>query len=125
MRAARDAGLIVSAHDCSEGGFAFALLECCMTGPAAVGAEIKLEGKGRLDELLFGEAPTRVIVSAPPEARARLEQAAHAAGVPIHPMGTVGGPRLTVAARGDRVVDLEVTPARAAWRGALAGHLKG
>ena len=40
-------------------------------------------------------------------------------------MGTVGGPRLTIATRGDRVVDLEVTPARAAWRGALAGHLKG
>src|SRR5262245_25640008 len=56
VRAARDAGLIVSAHDCSEGGLAMALLECCITGPSAIGAEIALEGKGRLDELLFGEA---------------------------------------------------------------------
>ncbi|OLD66621.1 MAG: phosphoribosylformylglycinamidine synthase II [Acidobacteria bacterium 13_1_40CM_2_68_10] len=125
VRAVRDSGLVVSAHDCSEGGLAFALLECCITAPgAAVGAGINLEGKGRLDEILFGEAPTRVIVSAPPEARARLEQKAHAASVPVHLMGTVGGSRLTVVAGGDRVIDLEIAPARAAWRAALAGHLK-
>jgi phosphoribosylformylglycinamidine synthase subunit PurL len=126
LRAARDAGLIVSAHDCSEGGLAFTLLECCITGPEGpVGAEVKLEGKGRLDELLFGEAPTRVIVSARPEGRARLEQMAHTSSVPIRPLGRVTGPRLAIAAGGDRVVDLEVAPARDAWRAALAGHLKG
>jgi len=126
VRAARDAGLIVSAHDCSEGGLAFALLECCITGPdGPVGAEVKLEGKGRLDELLFGEAPTRVIVSARPEGRARLEQMAHTSSVPIRLLGRVTGPRLAISAGSDRVVDLEVAPARDAWRAALAGHLKG
>jgi phosphoribosylformylglycinamidine synthase len=126
LRGARDAGLIVSAHDCAEGGLAFTLLECCITSPVApLGADLTLEGQGRLDELLFGEAPTRVVVSAPPEARARLEQMAHAASVPIQLLGPVGGGRLTIAAGGGRVVDCEIGPVRAAWRAALAGHLKG
>ncbi|PYT17327.1 MAG: phosphoribosylformylglycinamidine synthase subunit PurL [Acidobacteria bacterium] len=126
VRGARDTGLVASAHDCSEGGLAFALLECCITGPqGAVGAEIKLEGKGRLDELLFGEAPTRVIVSAPAECRARLEQMAHTASVPVSLIGRAGGPRLSITAGGGTVVDLELAPARTAWRAALAGHLKG
>ncbi len=126
LRGARDAGLILSAHDCAEGGLAFALLECCITSPvSAVGADLALEAPGRLDELLFGEAPTRVVISAPPEARARLEQMANTASVPIRLLGKVGGDRLTIKAGGGRVVDCEIPPARAAWRAALAGHLKG
>jgi phosphoribosylformylglycinamidine synthase len=126
VRKGRDAGLVASAHDCSEGGLAVALLESCITGPdGAAGAAITLEGKGRLDEILFGEAPTRVIVSTPPECRARLEQMAAAAGVPVRSLGRVGGDRLTIAAGGAPVVDLEAVSARVAWRGALAKHLQG
>ncbi len=126
VRGARDAGHIVSAHDCAEGGLAFALLECCISGPeGAVGAEIRLEPQGRLDALLFGEAPSRVVVTAPPESRARLDHVARAAGVPIHLLGRVGSDRLAIAVGGDGVVDLEVVPARSAWRAALGRHLKG
>ncbi|HEV8701521.1 MAG TPA: phosphoribosylformylglycinamidine synthase subunit PurL [Candidatus Polarisedimenticolia bacterium] len=126
VRTARDAGLVASAHDCSEGGLAVALLESCITGPnGAVGATISLEGKGRLDEILFGEAPTRIVVTTPPDCRARLEHAAAAAGVPVQSIGRVGGQRLTIAASGSPVVDLETVPARAAWREALAIHLQG
>ncbi len=126
VRDARDAGLVVSAHDCAEGGLAFALMEGCISGPdGALGAEINLQAAGRLDALLFGEAPSRIIVSAPPESRARLEHVARGAGVPIHLLGRVGGDRLSIAVSGTRVVDLEVVPARSAWRGALSQHLKG
>jgi phosphoribosylformylglycinamidine synthase len=126
VRAARNGGLIGSAHDCAEGGLAFALLECCITAPdGAIGAEIRLEGKGRIDTLLFGEAPTRIIVSAPPESRARLEQLALGYDVPARLLGRVGGDRLTIAAAGGgAVVDLEIAAARAAWLGALKNHLK-
>ncbi len=90
-----------------------------------MGAGITLEGNGRLDEILFGEAPSRVLVSTPPECRARLEQMALAAKVPVRLIGKVGGARLSIAASGGTVVDLETAAARAAWRGALATHLKG
>ena len=126
IRSARDAGHIVSGHDCSEGGLAFALLECCISGPeGAIGAEIRLDPAGRLDALLFGEAPSRIIVSAPPESRARLDHLARAAGVPIHFLGRAGGDRLSIVVGEENVVDLGVVSARAAWRSALGRQLRG
>jgi phosphoribosylformylglycinamidine synthase len=55
-----------SAHDCSEGGFAVALAECCiMRRDAQLGAEVDLSGYKSLSTrgLLFGEAQARVILS--------------------------------------------------------------
>jgi len=125
VRNARDNGLIVSAHDCAEGGLAFAVLESCITSPdGAIGADLKLDPAGRLDTLLFGEAPTRIIVSAPAETRARLEQMAGAAEVSIRLLGKVGGDRLTIAVGATPAVELDVVPARNVWRGALATHLQ-
>ncbi|AFY48729.1 phosphoribosylformylglycinamidine synthase II [Nostoc sp. PCC 7524] len=60
------AGWIHSAHDCAEGGLAIAVAECCLA--AKLGAEIYLEvtQSKRLDEMLFGEGGTRIIVSIAP-----------------------------------------------------------
>lgn len=60
------AGWIHSAHDCAEGGLAIAVAECCLAGK--LGAEIYLEvtQSKRLDEMLFGEGGTRIIVSIAP-----------------------------------------------------------
>jgi phosphoribosylformylglycinamidine synthase len=59
-------GWIKSAHDCAEGGLTVALAECCISGE--LGAEISLNFlEGRLDEVLFGEAGNRIIVSVQPE----------------------------------------------------------
>ena len=74
--AARD-GLIRSAHDCAEGGFAVTLAECCVES-GGVGARVELSGPTGLDDrfllvrALFGEAPSRVLVSASPGERDRL-----------------------------------------------------
>jgi len=55
-------GWLLCAHDCSEGGLAVALAECCISGK--LGAEIYLEqGSKRIDELLFGESASRILVS--------------------------------------------------------------
>ena len=69
-------GWVKSAHDCSEGGLAVALAECCMTnGDAMVGANIDLGALGkRLDAVLFGETQSRVIVSCAPENVERIAQ---------------------------------------------------
>ncbi|MBD2449532.1 phosphoribosylformylglycinamidine synthase subunit PurL [Nostoc sp. FACHB-152] len=59
------AGWVRSAHDCAEGGLAVALAESSIAGN--LGAEVKLEISPnqlqRLDEVLFGEAGARIIVS--------------------------------------------------------------
>jgi len=66
------AGVVRSAHDCSEGGLAVALAECAI-GDAEhpVGADVDLSPWSALPlrALLFGEAQARVIVSTADPAR--------------------------------------------------------
>src|SRR5436305_6319317 len=66
VRAAVRAGLVTAAHDCSEGGLAVALAEGCVTGRELVGLEAALDASGRGDQVLFGEGPSRVMVSVKP-----------------------------------------------------------
>ena len=65
-------GWINSAHDCAEGGLAVALAECCIS--ARLGADISLNGyQRRLDELLFGETTSCIIVSVDPKDKSDWE----------------------------------------------------
>jgi len=98
---------LASAHDVSEGGLAVALAECATTGPTSegdVGARVDVElpsGGGDASthaaSLLFGEHPTRVIVSVRPEHVAGVREAATRAGVPLAELGVTGGGSLSVA----------------------------
>ncbi len=84
-------GLVSSAHDCSEGGFAVALAECAMMErDAAVGVDVDLTPWAHLPEraVLFGEAQGRIIVST--GAPADVVAAAGRHGVPAHVIGRVG-----------------------------------
>jgi phosphoribosylformylglycinamidine synthase len=59
-------GWLNSAHDCAEGGLAVALAESSISGN--LGAEIVINTDNqRLDELLFGESASRIIVSVHPQ----------------------------------------------------------
>jgi phosphoribosylformylglycinamidine synthase len=109
-------GWVKSAHDCSEGGLAVALAECCMSnGEAMVGASIDLGAFGeRLDAALFGEAQSRVIVSCAPENVLRIAKTA----LPIIVLGTTGGNELKIeTSRGAFAWD--VTRLRDAWWNAI------
>ena len=58
-------GWVRSAHDCSEGGIAVALAESCISGN--LGAQVYvLLSTYRPDEMLFGEATGRILVSVSP-----------------------------------------------------------
>src|SRR6185312_6831972 len=91
-----EGGLLRSAHDCAEGGLAVALAECCVTGPRRLGAMATLPAEGRVDELLFGEAPSRIVVTVAPGDVERLMRIAEEWAVPAHVLGRVGGDRLEV-----------------------------
>ncbi|MEO7084050.1 MAG: AIR synthase related protein, partial [Gemmatimonadaceae bacterium] len=88
------AGLVHSAHDCSDGGLAVALAECCtMNREKPLGAFVSLTDWESIPPraLLFGEAQGRVIVSTvDPDAVMRH---AKAHNVPARVIGTVGGPK--------------------------------
>lgn len=100
-------GLAASAHDCSDGGLAVTLAESCIAG--RVGARVSLEKVSA--EKLFGEAPSRVVVSVPQGKQAEAEQALRASGVPFARLGQVGGERLVV----DGALDIPVSELEATW----------
>ncbi|MEK6531829.1 MAG: phosphoribosylformylglycinamidine synthase subunit PurL [Deltaproteobacteria bacterium] len=122
-RVAIRAGIINSCHDCSEGGLAVAIAECCMGPVASVGAVIELkDSQGlRTDDLLFGEAQGRFVASLDNGNVARLMKICEAFGVECSVIGTVGGGSLKV----NGFIDLELQKMRIAWEGALHGFLAG
>ncbi|MFQ6008640.1 MAG: phosphoribosylformylglycinamidine synthase subunit PurL [Candidatus Zixiibacteriota bacterium] len=90
-------GLIKSAHDCSEGGLAVALAECCITNrERQLGAEIMLPDPIRTDCLLFGETQSRVIISCAPKDVPDVMTFFHKREVPCTKIGTIGGNRLKI-----------------------------
>jgi phosphoribosylformylglycinamidine synthase subunit PurL len=98
------AGLIKSAHDCSEGGLLVALAESCISHhtaretPKLLGASVDLSSStaGRLDALLFGETQSRIIVSISVENADKAIRDAESRGLKATRLGTVGSDQLTV-----------------------------
>ena len=144
LRAA-EAGVLRSAHDCSEGGLAIALAESCFASlnRDAIGAHISL-GSGvqsleathdgatadsrpqisdsRLqtpDSLLFNESPSRIIITFNDSARSLIEAIAEAANCPITILGDVGGDRLRIKIDEDEVLNSRVAELEAVWRSSL------
>jgi phosphoribosylformylglycinamidine synthase len=60
-------GWIQSAHDLAEGGLAVALAEACIGNNLGATINIPVSESQRLDELLFGEVASQIIVSVSPE----------------------------------------------------------
>jgi phosphoribosylformylglycinamidine (FGAM) synthase-like enzyme len=97
-------GLCDTAHDCSEGGLAVALAEMAIAG--GMGCAIDLDGSAgeeRADVLLFGEAPSRILLALRPEALELVEALLAAEEVPARVLGTAGGTRLLIEACGERL----------------------
>jgi phosphoribosylformylglycinamidine synthase len=85
-------GLLMSAHDCSEGGIAVALAECAIAGNT--GATVTIPNGCASPGALFGEDPTRVIVTFLPAQEALVRRAATEARVSLITLGATGGESL-------------------------------
>jgi len=93
------AHLLSSAHDVADGGLATALVECCTTGPDDIGAHLEVPtqtSRAGAVAALFGEAPSRVVVSAPETSTASLLNLARQMGVPLERIGRTGGKSLSI-----------------------------
>lgn len=90
-------GLIKSAHDCTDGGLAVTLAECCISNrEQPIGAAITLDDKLRSDCLLFGETQSRAVISCSPDHVERLVALCEESSVPCTQIGTVGGKELAI-----------------------------
>jgi phosphoribosylformylglycinamidine synthase len=97
--AIRDAvreGLLSSAHDIAEGGFAVAVAESCLAG--GIGATLDLGPSDDPFTRLFGEGPGGFVVSGHPGALARLAER-----IPLDVFGVVGGEALRITIAGETI----------------------
>ncbi len=117
--------LLQSAHDLSDGGLAIALAESCASIPEfageQIGATIDLPDVDLT--ILFGEAPSRVLVSVARDKTARVVAAAYKAGVSAAEIGVTGGKSLTVRKTSGEIrqirLDLALTEIRRARESCL------
>jgi phosphoribosylformylglycinamidine synthase subunit PurL len=97
------AHVVSSAHDVADGGLAVALAECVVTGPGAtmVGAEISLPTTNTPPvATLFGEAPSRIVISVAGENEKDVMARAKSANVPVTVIGRTTSAS-TLSVRGD------------------------
>ncbi|HLW34602.1 MAG TPA: phosphoribosylformylglycinamidine synthase subunit PurL [Chthoniobacterales bacterium] len=98
------AGLVRSAHDCSEGGLAVAIAECCFNPKERFGAEISVEAPvsgaekaaGTATTTLFNESQSRIVISVAPENLDKTTAMLQKAGVPFQHLGKTGGDELRI-----------------------------
>ena len=128
VRRAVAEGLLSSAHDCSDGGLAVALAECCMMSdpppaggaPRWLGAAVRIPFPLRKDFVLFGEDASRILVSLPHAAWPRFEAIAREVGAPLVQLGAVGGDRLEIQG----ALSLPVAELARAWRDGIPRVLR-
>jgi phosphoribosylformylglycinamidine synthase len=123
--------LLESAHDISGGGLAVAIAESAIWG--GLGVDLQLAVALAPATALFGESPSRAIVTVAGDRWAELARLAAALRVPCRRLGTVGGDRVRIRlvgigatgaaeGRGAGVaddVDVHLEDLRRAWTQAL------
>jgi phosphoribosylformylglycinamidine synthase len=135
VREAAARGLVASMQDVSGGGLAVALAEGAIWSRRGAVLRIAISHSPAVD--LFGESPSRVVITTRPRHAAALELLARQFGLPVEGLGTVGGERLVIELagagatgaaeeRGSRVadpIDLAITDLAHTWEHGLARAL--
>ncbi len=115
--------LIVSAHDCSDGGLSVCLAESCFYNNLGVAALIRSDKLGGLQAsaILFGEEQSRILVSLRSERHLkRIESIADKYGVQALWVGSVGGDHMRITLDGKDLINRPVSQLQAIWRIAIA-----
>jgi phosphoribosylformylglycinamidine synthase subunit PurL len=116
-----DERLVRSAHDCSDGGLAITVAECCFDS-IGIGAETSIDAvqiardaRVNVAAALFGESASRVVVSVVQEDLTTMLERAAAARVPARVIGQTGGNRLRMMVGGRIAIDRSVDEAERVW----------
>lgn len=123
---AAEAGLLQSAHDCSDGGLAVALAESCFSSlnREAIGAAIDFESQLETATALFSESPSRIVISFAESDKEAIEEIARGHNSPFMVLGRVRGDALQISINGELVVNTPVATMENAWRISLPRKLE-
>ncbi len=110
-------GLVSSAHDCSEGGLAVALAECCISNKEnMMGAVIDdLSFDIRKDAVLFGESQSRIILSCNQKSVNNIRCIATKFKTPLRIIGKTGGKEFKILGRGYDLINISLGELSKEW----------
>ena len=120
------AGLILSAHDVSEGGLAVTIAESCFASDglsAAVNLNSEVADEPA-EVALFGERGARAVVSLASASLARLDKVAAQYGVAANRIGSVTRSEFRIQYQGSPVIKGDVTSFRQAWSESLTAAIE-
>ena len=120
LTAAMGEGLVRSAHDCSDGGLAVAVAECCFGCDGATTINLDALANENADEwaILFGESLGRILVSVKPEDAETFEAAM--SGNAIASIGTVDNKKTLQFTLGDStLLKANLATLLNSWKGTL------
>jgi len=121
-----DEMLLNSAHDCSDGGLAVTVAECCFSslGREAIGADIKLGASNLPNEtLLFGESPSRIVISFAAENLEKVKAIVN--DCPFEMIGRTSRDRLSFSIGDSKpIVDAAVADLESLWKNSLKNRLE-
>ena len=103
-RRAINDGIIRSAHDCSDGGLAVAIAECCIA--SSLGFVSTCTIPSRWDSYFFGEAQSRILVTINEKMQSELEIVCTEEGVNWTEVGYVDGTSLKLRPLIDINIDI-------------------
>jgi phosphoribosylformylglycinamidine synthase len=120
--------LVRSAQDVSGGGLAVTLAECAIWGDTGADLVVPVAGPPAVE--LFGESPSRVVLTVGADDRATVDELAGWCGVPLRWLGTTGSDRLRIRLSGEGAtgaaegrgasvadeIDVAVAALRHAWQ---------
>jgi phosphoribosylformylglycinamidine synthase len=119
-----DECLLKSAHDCADGGLAVAIAESCFSSlnNPANGAEIELKAENLSAEtLLFGETPSRIVISFAPENAEKVKEIV--GDLPCSIIGKVAGKDLKININGEEKISASIADLEKAWKISLENRL--
>jgi len=121
-----DSYLLESAHDCSDGGLAVAIAESCFSSlnRKNVGAQIIFKNENLSNEaLLFGESPSRIVISLAAENLEKVQAVAEANDCPLVVIGKVGGEDLNIKTNDSEIISASIAKLEDVWKNSLEKQL--
>jgi phosphoribosylformylglycinamidine synthase len=114
--------LLSSCHDVADGGLAVTLAEMAIAGSMGFAVSPPINGQ-RADEVMFSEAPGRIVASLPESSLAEVEALARSFGIELHRLGTTGGGLLQYKLEGKADISVALEQAAHSWGEAIACHM--
>ncbi len=116
------AGLVDSAHDCSDGGIAVALAESSF--PQSIGIKVDIPGHELPDEfVLFGEDASRILISCDQSNLSRIQEVAVKYGISSQQIGVTVPAEFEIKIDGRTVVSASISAMHENYEGALTKAL--